>query len=64
MSTMNYPRPIRDVAGGYVCGDGSFLTLDETAASGDDWVSGNATMRLRSIAEHGTDLRNGREVTA
>jgi hypothetical protein len=64
VSTMNYPRPIRDCAGGYVVGDGSFVSLDEAAASGDDWASGNATMRLRMLAEHGTDLRNGREVSA
>lgn len=62
MSTMNYPRPLRDVAGGYVCGDGSFVSLDEAAASGDVWASGNATMRLRMIAEYGVDIRHHKEV--
>jgi len=61
VSTMNYPRPLRDVAGGYICGDGSFVTLEAAAASGDDWASGNATMRLRMIAEHGVDIRHHKE---
>jgi hypothetical protein len=59
----NYERPIRDCAGGYIVGDGSFVTLEAAAASGDNWASGNATMRLRMIAEHGVDIRHGREVT-
>lgn len=62
MSAKNYPRPLRDVAGGYICGDDSFVSLAEAAASRDQWVSTNATMRLRMLAEHNVDVRHGREV--